>query len=80
MSMSIENRPNLNAAGLVTDIIIAISKRIRGNAGEAGMKQVLPLLSDEITNFANSMDEQLNQYFGKVKNDPDALLKRGGKL
>lgn len=72
--MSIENRPNLNAAGLVTDITIALSKRIRGNAGEAGMKLVLPLLSDEIVKFVEHIDEQLNLFLGKYPGDPEAMV------
>lgn len=62
--MSEKERPNLNAVGLQCSIIEGLEKYIRGKAGKAGMKVVLPLFSDEIQKFVNQVDESLNQYFG----------------
>jgi hypothetical protein len=64
--MSEENRPNLNAVGLATDIIIALEKRLRGPAAKAGMKQVLPLVADGITGLVELIDGVLDDNFGRV--------------
>jgi hypothetical protein len=58
--MSEENRPNLNAVGLMCDIVASLEHRIRGNAGKAGMKVVFPLLKDEIQKFVEKCDEMLD--------------------
>jgi hypothetical protein len=67
--MSRENRPNLHAVGLLTDIIKSLETRIRGKAGEAGMKEVLPLLSDEINSFINEIDLLLDEKYGGPTNE-----------
>lgn len=63
--MSEEQRPNLNAVGLMCAIVEGLEKYIRGNAGKAGMAKVLPLFKDEIQKFVNQTDEALDQYFGR---------------
>ena len=61
--MSVENRPNLHAVGLLTDVFNAIENRIRGDAGEAGMKVVMPLIADDVRQFVERIDETLDERF-----------------
>lgn len=63
--MSKENRPNLNAAGLASDIISALGKRIRGPAKKAGMAKVLPLTKDGIAGLVELIDGVLDDNFGR---------------
>lgn len=43
--MSVENHPNINAAGFATDIIIAFRNNLRGTAGQ-NMPAAVQLLTD----------------------------------
>lgn len=63
--MSVANRPNLNAVGLMVDITDAVAKRIRGKAGEAGIQKVFPLITNQITRFVEEIDETLDREFGR---------------
>jgi hypothetical protein len=63
--MSKENRPNLNAVGLQTDIITALEKRMRGPAAKAGMAKVLPLVADGIAGLVELIDGVLDDNFGR---------------
>jgi hypothetical protein len=62
--MSIENRPNLHAIGLLTDIFTALEGRIRGKAKTAGFAFVLPLLSEDIQDFVEKVNTILDDTFG----------------
>ena len=64
--MSIENRPNLNAAGLAVDIIKSIEKHKRGNALNKPMGlSTIEILSDDIAEFVEIVDEKLNEAYGE---------------
>jgi hypothetical protein len=62
--MSKENRPNLNAAGLASDIYSAIENRLRGPAAKAGMAKVMPLVTDGVTGLVELIDGVLDDNFG----------------
>lgn len=62
--MSIENHPNLHAVGFLTDIHESLEQRIRGRAGEAGYREVLPLVSDMVAAFVDDIDMRLDQRYG----------------
>lgn len=61
--MSIENHPNINAAGLVTDIVVAFRKYLRGNAGQ-NANAALDLVSADMTDFVIKISERLDDRFG----------------
>lgn len=74
--MSKENRPNLNAVGLIVDIMESLEQHVRGPAQAAGFHQrVWPLLEDDVKKFIEQVDESLNQYFGTSSNNPNRLMK-----
>ena len=58
--MSVENRPNLHAVGLSTDILEAIEKRKRGEAKKLSMGVIMPAIQDELVAFVNFVDERLD--------------------
>jgi hypothetical protein len=62
--MSEENRPNLNAVGLLTDILHAIDTRRRGKAGGAPMAELMGLVSEEAKKFVELIDSLLDDRFG----------------
>ena len=61
--MSIENHPNINAAGFVTDVIIAFRKYLRGAAAENMPESVQILTDSGLVDFVNKVDENLDQKF-----------------
>jgi hypothetical protein len=62
--MNEENRPNLNAVGLLTDILQAIDKRRRGKAGGAPMAELMGLVSEDVKKFVELIDSLLDDRFG----------------
>lgn len=62
--MSIENHPNINAAGLVPDIFIAINKQARGKAKQAGHTETIQAVADLVRDFAVEISERLDEKFG----------------
>ena len=66
--MSVENRPNINAVGFLTDIRESLRNRIRGEAGRQGMQAVYPIVAQKITEFVEEIDGTLDQNFG-VRDD-----------
>ena len=61
--MSIENRPNLNAVGLLIDIQTAIERNIRGSATEANLADILVLVHKVFLPAIEEFDSQLDQRF-----------------
>jgi hypothetical protein len=61
--MSIENRPNLNAVGLLIDILAAIDKRKRGEAGKTKPGQLINLVGTKATEFVEEINSILNDNF-----------------
>lgn len=63
--MSKENRPNINAVGLMVGLTHAIELHIRGNARRAGTVSVLDLLNEDILTFVESVSEKLDEKYGR---------------
>ena len=64
--MSEENRPNLNAVGLVVDIMESIEKHKRGNARKNPKSiHVIEILKDEILDFIEVVNDKLNDAYGE---------------
>lgn len=63
--MSKQNRPNLHAVGLLTDILTSVENRVRGKAGLAEKSEVLMLISEEVMSFVEKVDAKLNNKFGR---------------
>lgn len=61
--MSVENRPNLHAVGLLTDILKAIDARRRGKAGEVPWPQIMPLVAEDTGNFIELVNAILDHQF-----------------
>jgi len=61
--MSIENHPNLNAAGLASDITQAFSNRLRGDAAK-DLKTSLDVFGDLVVRFINDLSLELDRRFG----------------
>jgi hypothetical protein len=64
--MSVLNHPNIQAAGLVTDIFEAFRKRLRGKAvvSEQAVKKSNELLQLHIVKFVNELSTGLDKEFG----------------
>jgi hypothetical protein len=61
--MSIENHPNIYAAGFTSDIISAYVNRLRGKAvGNTNI--ALPILNKRIVDFVASLSEDLDRELG----------------
>lgn len=61
--MSIENHPNINAAGLAAEIVVAFKKYLRGEAGKHDC-EALDFVQEDIVEFVTKISEDLDQRFG----------------
>lgn len=61
--MSIENHPNINAAGLTADIMESFLKRLRGKAAE-DKQQCLKCLHNKLIEFVSDISSVLDNEFG----------------
>lgn len=61
--MSIENHPNINAAGFTIDVISAYLENLRGVAG-ANPTEALIVLHPFITEFIANVSTALDDKFG----------------
>lgn len=59
--MSEENRPNLHAVGLMTDILHSIDRRRRGSAARLSSAEIFALCQGPIQEFIEVIDERLSQ-------------------
>ncbi len=60
--MSVENHPNLHAAGLVADIYLAVDNRIRGAALQHKERILTDSRLSKMTmDFVNKLDEELDR-------------------
>lgn len=59
--MSEENRPNINAVGLVVDAIESVQRYARGRAAEEG--PLTPEVSNLIQAFANNVSDSLDRTY-----------------
>lgn len=62
--MSKENRPNLNAVGLLVDIQNAVQNRIRGKAKQAGNGDILVLTHNIFLPAIEKLDKELDEKYG----------------
>lgn len=60
--MSIKTHPNINAAGLIADIIESILKHSRGNT--VGSDVLTPAIKDLAITFAVVVSTELDNQFG----------------
>ena len=66
--MSIENHPNINAAGLTADIMESFWRNLRGTAGNEPKKAV-KLVTDKIASFVSNLSSTLDDEFKYTKCD-----------
>jgi hypothetical protein len=62
--MSEENRPNLNAVGVLTDIFQSIDARRRGAAKAAPFVEIMDLVSHDAREFIELVNTLLDERFG----------------
>jgi hypothetical protein len=66
--MSEENHPNINAAGFITEVIVAFRKHLRGKANldEATKHRAFDILEREsgLQDFVVKVSENLDNEFG----------------
>ena len=67
--MSVERHPNINAAGFVTDIIVAFQKYLRGKANQDKhtRSEAFDILNSELAGFVSRVDEKLDSRFGGLE-------------
>ena len=61
--MSEESRPNLNAVGLVVDIISSIERHRRGKACQVKLSKIISLVRDSIELFVEDINDILDNEF-----------------
>lgn len=59
--MSIERHPNIQATGLVVDIIESLRQRLRGDAASLPFEKVLEILEQSIQDFVVDVSTQLDE-------------------
>ena len=64
--MSIENHPNINAAGFTVDIMDSFIKHLRGKARDIHYRSVaFDIIHDELINFITKVSSDLDVAFGE---------------
>jgi hypothetical protein len=62
--MSVENRPNLHAVGLLVDIQTALRQRLRGKAKQDENNAVSQVLQ-QISTFCDELSDHLDEIYGR---------------
>jgi hypothetical protein len=68
--MSIDRNPNINIAGLTTDIIQSIERYKRGAMAEVGMGEILGMISRDIEHFCIKVSSKFDYFYGVPVADP----------
>jgi ABC-type proline/glycine betaine transport system permease subunit len=61
----VSSNPNINAIGLLKDVLVSIEDNIIGNAKEAGFVVAMTCILDDAKKFVETVNLKLDEEFGR---------------